>query len=79
MGAMVLEYVPLESQVADILTRPLAKGKFQLLRRFGGEHLPHKEGVSFTYCFICVLFQQWHNNDEHIHSSIVSFKAFTAV
>jgi hypothetical protein len=31
-GAMVLEYVPSNLQGGDILTKPLAKGKFEMLR-----------------------------------------------
>jgi hypothetical protein len=31
-GVVILKYVPLDSQVADSLTKPLAKGKFEMLR-----------------------------------------------
>jgi hypothetical protein len=29
---MILEYVPSYLQIADILTKPLAKGKFEMVR-----------------------------------------------
>jgi hypothetical protein len=31
-GMVISEYVSLDSQVADILTKPRAKGKFKILR-----------------------------------------------
>jgi hypothetical protein len=31
-GAVVLKYVPSNSQVVDILAKPLAKGEFEMLR-----------------------------------------------
>jgi hypothetical protein len=31
-GAMIFEYIPSDLQVADILMKPLAKGKFKMLR-----------------------------------------------
>jgi len=52
-GAIVLNYVPIDLQVVDILTKPFAKGKFKILREAntgkfeilreantGGAHLP---------------------------------------
>lgn len=33
---MVLEYVPSDFYVVDILTKPLAKGKFEMLRERHG-------------------------------------------
>lgn len=49
-GAIVLEYVPSDSQVVNILMKPLAKRKFEMLwERLGlveiREHFRCKEGV----------------------------------
>lgn len=32
-GTVILEYVPSDSKIASIFTKPLAKGKFEMLRK----------------------------------------------
>jgi hypothetical protein len=62
-GAMVLQYIPTNQQVADILTKPLAKGKFEMFKR-GLEWwrtLSSLRGsVSFYLCVAQTVFQLWH-------------------